>query len=82
MTKQEKTEYLLEELEALRKEGKLPNNICTEYRGDLVHDFVVHVEMVEPVVDFICRQIKSKPPSPSQQVGTSPSDNQKIRSKL
>lgn len=81
--------FHLEELEALRKEGKLPNNICTEYMGDLVHDFVVHVEMVEPVVDFIFRQIKSKSPPPSQQAGTSPSDKyqlighrQKIRSKL
>ena len=38
-------------------EGKLPKNIYTEYMDDLVHDFVVHVEMVKPVVDFICRCI-------------------------
>ena len=43
--------FHLEELEALRKEGKLPNNIYTEYKENLVHDFVVHVEMVEPVVE-------------------------------
>ena len=49
--------FHLEELEALRKEGKLPKNIYTEYMDDLVHDFVVHVEMVKPVVDFICRCI-------------------------
>ena len=49
--------FHLEELEALRKEGKLPNNIYTEYRDNLVHDFVVHVEMLEPVADFICKYI-------------------------
>mmetsp|Transcript_4310 Transcript_4310/g.12158 ORF Transcript_4310/g.12158 Transcript_4310/m.12158 type:complete len:368 (-) Transcript_4310:68-1171(-) len=87
--------FHLEELEALRKEGKLPNNIYTEYKGDLVHDFVVHVKMVEPVVDFICRQIKSRPPPQQQQLvsgqdyGASPSEKYqlidhrpKIRSKL
>jgi len=47
--------FHIEELEDLRKEGKLPKNIYTEYRGDLVHDFVVHKEMVGPVVDFICK---------------------------
>jgi hypothetical protein len=38
--------------------GDLPSNISFEYNDDLLHDFIVHPEMIEPATDFILKSIK------------------------
>mmetsp|Transcript_3297 Transcript_3297/g.6407 ORF Transcript_3297/g.6407 Transcript_3297/m.6407 type:complete len:375 (+) Transcript_3297:82-1206(+) len=50
--------FHIEDLNRLRLDGKLPTNIQTEYFDSLVHDFIVHPEMLEPVIGFICRHIR------------------------
>mmetsp|Transcript_24787 Transcript_24787/g.72613 ORF Transcript_24787/g.72613 Transcript_24787/m.72613 type:complete len:368 (-) Transcript_24787:224-1327(-) len=52
--------FHLEDLNALRCQGKIPSNIYTAYFDNLIHDFIVHPEMVLPVVDFCIKSIRAR----------------------
>jgi len=54
-------EFHLDEMSSDIANGSLPKNIILEYNDDLVHGFIVYPEMIEPVVNFICKSIISSP---------------------
>lgn len=52
----------MEDLRRMQRHSMIPSNIHTEYVEEVRHDFVVHPDQIEPVVDFCvgrltkCRQ--------------------------
>ena len=64
----------MDELKRLQNRSDIPNNIHTEYIEELRHDFVVHPDMIGPVVNFCVDSIKHR---------TQPNESGiKIRSRL
>ena len=49
----------MKDLKKLQSRSEIPNNIHTEFIEELRHDFVVHPEMIEPVVQFCVDRIRS-----------------------
>lgn len=49
--------FHLDEMSSAIANGSLPKNITLEYNDDLVHGFIVYPEMIEPVVNYICKSI-------------------------
>ena len=49
----------IKDLKKLQNQGKIPPNIYTEYIDELVHDFVVHPDMISPVISFCVNSILS-----------------------
>ena len=50
----------MEDLQRLQSALKIPNNIDPQYLENLSHDFVVHPEMIEPVVEFCIKCIEQR----------------------
>jgi hypothetical protein len=50
----------MQDLQRLQASSVIPANINTKYLDDLRHDFVVHPEMIEPVVQFCIQELKTR----------------------
>mmetsp|Transcript_20439 Transcript_20439/g.41935 ORF Transcript_20439/g.41935 Transcript_20439/m.41935 type:complete len:414 (-) Transcript_20439:369-1610(-) len=50
--------FHMEDLKLLQRNSKVPHNINMLYIEELRHDFVVHPEMIEPVVRFCLNSIR------------------------
>lgn len=48
----------MKDLKQLQQNSKVPHNINMLYLEELRHDFVVHPEMIEPVVMFCLNSIR------------------------
>ena len=44
-------QFHMQDMENDIASGDLPSNISFEYNDDLLHDFIVHPEMIEPATD-------------------------------
>jgi len=53
--------FHLEELLEYQRRGIIPSNINMEYNEKLLHDFVVHEEMIPPAIDFVLSAVLKEP---------------------
>jgi len=53
--------FHLEELLEYQRRGVIPSNIDMEYNEKLLHDFVVHQEMIPPVIEFVLDTVLKEP---------------------
>jgi len=49
----------MEDLQKMQQSAVIPHNVYTEYIDLLRHDFVVHPEQIEPVINFVVSRIRS-----------------------
>ena len=59
----------MEDLQRLQAHSKIPSNISIHYLTDLSHDFVVHPEMIDTVVQFCVQSIEQKLPNTGKAIG-------------
>jgi len=51
----------LRDLQYMQSQSQIPNNIYMEYMRQIQHDFIVHPEQIDPVVEYCVGRIKTDP---------------------
>jgi len=72
----------LNDLQYMQSQSQIPNNIHMDYMLKIQHDFVVHTEQIDPVVEYCVGRIKTNPSNIKRDSVGEESSSINLRSRL
>ena len=72
----------LRDLQFMQSKSQIPNNIQMDYMRHIQHDFVVHSEQIDPVVEYCVGEIKTNPSNIQRNSVGEESSSINLRSRL
>jgi len=72
----------LHDLQFMQSKSQIPNNIHMKYKNQVQHDFIVHPEQIDPVVEYCVERIKANPSNLKRNSVGEDSSSINLRSRL
>ena len=72
----------LRDLQYLQSQSQIPSNINMNYMTKIQHDFIVHTEQIDPVVEYCVERIKTNPSNLKRNSVDEESSSINLRSRL
>jgi len=72
----------LHDLQFMQSKSQIPNNIHLDYKKHIQHDFVVHSEQIDPVVEYCVGRINANPSNMKRNSVGEESSSINLRSRL
>ena len=72
----------LNDLQYMQSQSQIPNNLHMDYKKHIQHDFVVHSEQIDPVVEYCVTRIKANPSNIKRDSVGEESSSINLRSRL
>ena len=72
----------LHDLQYMQSQSQIPNNIHMDYTTNIQHDFIVHPEQIDPVVEYCVGKIKTNPSNIKRNSVGEESSSINLRSRL
>ena len=72
----------LRDLQYMQSQSQIPNNVHMDYMKEIQHDFVVHIEQIDPVVEYCVGRINANPSNLKRNSVGEESSSINLRSRL